>query len=291
LAARDVLGKPSMKQAMLASVAVILTNDMLVAYLPVFGEEGGLPVELIGLLLAVRAGGTLAGVDGEALAAAVGRLESLFPKDFRMVLRQADAEAADPSGRVERLAALQIAVGQRRQVWIEYAAASKGGEITERVVDPYALIPYVKSWHLVGHCHLRDDVRLFKLDRIRHLRPLDTRFAVPDDFDLAEYLRRGWGLMPGIDGPVEEVALRFSPPTASFVAEEVWHPAQRVEREPDGAVIFRVAVVVTPELRRWVFRYGSDVAVLAPAHLRAWVIAEARKMLDRAGVTASGVSV
>ncbi len=58
-AARDVLGKPSMKQAMLASVAVILTNDMLVAYLPVFGEEGGLPVELIGLLLALRAGGSM----------------------------------------------------------------------------------------------------------------------------------------------------------------------------------------------------------------------------------------
>ena len=123
--------------------------------------------EALALLLAVRAGARLAGVDGEALAAAVGRLESLFPRDLRAVLRAADAEAPDPTGREERLATLHRAIGQGRQVWLRYAAASKGGEVTERIVDPYAVIPYVKSWHLVGHCHLRDDVRLFKLDRIQ----------------------------------------------------------------------------------------------------------------------------
>lgn len=58
-AARQVLSRPSIKQAMLASVAVILTNDMLVAYLPVFGEEASLPVELVGGLLAVRAAGSM----------------------------------------------------------------------------------------------------------------------------------------------------------------------------------------------------------------------------------------
>src|SRR5438067_1080388 len=80
--------------------------------------------------------------------------------------------------------------------------------------------------------------------------------------DLAEFLGRGWGLMPGVDGPVEQVVLRFQPPSASFVAEEVWHPSQRVEREPSGAVLFRVDVVVTPELRRWVYRYGREVEAL-----------------------------
>lgn len=233
--------------------------------------------EAVALLLAVRAGRALAGVDGAALHAAVGRLESLFPREFRAVLRATEAEASDPTGRMESLAALQVAVGQRRQVRLEYAAASKGGELTERAVDPYAVIPYGKSWHLVAFCHLRDDVRLFKIDRIRRLEPLDTRFAAPD-FDLAEFLGRGWGLMRGIVGPVEEVVLHFRPPTASFVAEESWHPSQRVEWCDDGTVLFRVTVIVTPELRRWVFGYGRDVAVRAPDHLRDWIGAEARAL-------------
>lgn len=240
--------------------------------------------EALALLLAVRAGGALAGVDGEALAAAVGRLESLFPREFRAVLRALDAEAGDPSGRTAALATLQLAVGQPRQVAIEYAAASKGGEVTARVVDPYAVIPYGKSWHLVAHCHLRDGVRLFKIDRIRQLRPGTGRFAEPH-FDLAEFLGRGWGLMRGVAGPVEEVALRFRPPTASFVTEEAWHPSQRVAWDTaDGTATFRVAVIVTPELRRWVYGYGSDVEVLAPDHLRAWVAEEARRVVALAGV-------
>lgn len=238
--------------------------------------------EALALLLATRAGMALAGVDGAALAAAVGRLESLFPREFRAVLRAAAADTADPTGRAESLATLQVAVGQRRRIQLEYAAASKGGEVTERAVDPYAVIPYGKSWHLVAFCHLRDDVRLFKIDRIRQLRPLDDRFPAPE-FDLAEFLGRGWGLMRGVDGPVEEVALRFRPPAASFVTEESWHPSQRVAWTPDGAAIFRATVIVTPELRRWVFGYGSDVEVLTPDHLRDWIGAEARAVATASG--------
>ncbi len=237
--------------------------------------------EALALLLAVRAGATLAGVDSEALGAAVGRLESLFPREFRTVLRALDAEAGGTTGRTEMLATLQVAVGQRRQVRLEYAAASKGGEVTARVVDPYAVVPYGKSWHLVAHCHLREDVRLFKIDRIRQLRPLEDRFPA-SGFDLAEFLGRGWGLMRGVEGPVEAVALRFYPPTASFVTEEVWHPSQRVAWQPDGTALFGVDVIVTPELRRWVYGYGSDVEVLAPTHLRDWIIDEARRVAARA---------
>ena len=232
--------------------------------------------EALALLLATRAAGQLAGVDGEALAAAVGRLESLFPRDLRPVLRAAENGLDDPGGRAARLAALEVAVTQRRQVWIEYSAPSRGGEVTERTVDPYAVVPYGRSWHFVGYCHLRDDLRVFKLDRIRQLRSLDSRFPPPTDFDLGRYLDHGWGLMPGIDGPVKEVILRFRPPDAHFVAEERWHATQRVEWEPNGTLLFRVAVVVTPELRHWVYRYGREVEVLAPASLREWVVAEAR---------------
>jgi predicted DNA-binding transcriptional regulator YafY len=232
--------------------------------------------EALALLLATRAGGQVAGVDGEALAAAVGRLESLFPRDLLPVLRAAAGGPGDPTGRTARLAALQLAVGRRQRVHIEYAAASRGGAVTERTVDPYAVIPYVRSWHLIGHCHLRGAPRLFKLDRIRQLRPLDERFPPPADFDLGRFLSGGWGLMPGVAGPVEEVALRFRPPAAHFVAEERWHEAQQAEWQSDGTLLFRVNVVVTPELRRWVYRHGREVEVLTPASLREWVAAEAR---------------
>lgn len=237
--------------------------------------------EALALLLAVRAGAALAGVDGEALGAAVGRLESLFPRELHPVLRAAEPGAADPGGRAARLADLEVAVARRRQVWIEYAAASRGGAVTARTIDPYAVFPYGRSWHCVAYCHLREDVRLFKVDRIRVWRVLDGRFPAPADFDLERYLGRGWGLMPGVEGPVEAVTLRFHPPAASFVAEERWHQSQRVEWEPGGTMLFRVDVPLTPEFRHWVYHYGQQVEVLEPASLREWVRAEALGVAER----------
>lgn len=239
--------------------------------------------EALALLLAVRVGGTIAGVDGEALAAAVGRLESVFPGELRAVLRQAEGDTLKHQQRLQWLAALNLAIAQQQQVRLVYAAVSHGGTVTERIVDPYAIIPYGRSWHFVGYCHLREDTRLFKLDRIQQLHPLTSTFTQPASFDLAAYLQQGWGLMRGVAGPTEQVVLRFAQPVASFVAEEQWHPSQAVTWEADRSAIFQVQVVVTPEFQRWVFGYGSKVRVLAPASLREWVRQEALLVAAQAG--------
>ena len=55
-----VLVVPSMPQAMLASLTVLTSIDILVAYLPAYGEATGLPVEVVGFLLATRAAASMA---------------------------------------------------------------------------------------------------------------------------------------------------------------------------------------------------------------------------------------
>ncbi len=59
-AAWIVLRKPGMAAAMFVSLTVISSIDVLVAYLPAYGEATGLSVETVGLLLSVRAGASLA---------------------------------------------------------------------------------------------------------------------------------------------------------------------------------------------------------------------------------------
>lgn len=55
-----VLRRPGMASAMYVSITVASTIDVLVAYLPVYGEVRGLPVTVVGLLLSLRAGATMA---------------------------------------------------------------------------------------------------------------------------------------------------------------------------------------------------------------------------------------
>jgi len=58
-AARAVMSRPGMPFAMLVSMVVVSSIDVLIAYLPVYGEVRGLAVSTVGILLAIRAGASM----------------------------------------------------------------------------------------------------------------------------------------------------------------------------------------------------------------------------------------
>ncbi|MEZ0241375.1 MAG: MFS transporter [Chloroflexota bacterium] len=58
-AAIQIFRQPGMTAAMLVSITVISSVDVLVAYLPAYGDANGIPVETVALLLSVRAGSSL----------------------------------------------------------------------------------------------------------------------------------------------------------------------------------------------------------------------------------------
>jgi MFS family permease len=76
---RAILRTPGMLPAMLASMTVLATMDVMVVYLPALGEERGLSVATIGALLAVRAGASMAS------RLALGRVIGRFGRDRLMV--------------------------------------------------------------------------------------------------------------------------------------------------------------------------------------------------------------
>ncbi|MCL4531758.1 MAG: WYL domain-containing protein, partial [Actinobacteria bacterium] len=69
-----------------------------------------------------------------------------------------------------------------------------------RTVDPYTLIPHERSWYLIAHCHLRGEVRTFKVSRIDRIERTGEEFVFPRDFDLTDYMGHTWGLLRGEAG-------------------------------------------------------------------------------------------
>lgn len=238
--------------------------------------------EALALILAAQAARQVVGIDSADLAAAITRLEAQFPLPLRDLLQGAGPDVPLDPGAVHRkhvLSAIERAIAARRKVRIAYASATRGGALTERTVQPYALLQYVRSWHVVAYCELREDVRMFKVDRIRDLWPADDAYAFPADFDLAAYRGEGWGILRTTDLPAERVELLFDDQAGRWVGEERWHPRQSVEVRDDGRVYFRVEVPVTPELVRWVLGYGRHVTVVSPESLRDEVAAEAKAVI------------
>ena len=238
--------------------------------------------EALALLLAVQAARQVSGVSSGELAAAVARLEALFPPEFRPLLQHITREptmTAQQEHRRNMLMRLHRALLEGRKIRVVYETLSRKGEATERIVHPYYIMPYVRSWYLIAYCEWRKDTRIFKVDRIREATLLNERYQIPDDFDLEAYLGPTWGIMRGEAGDPVEVVLRFEPEAGRWVAEEFWHPTQRVEEQPDGTVLFRLHVAITPELVNWLLSYGSRVEVLEPPELRERVVEELYKTI------------
>jgi len=89
-------------------------------------------------------------------------------------------EGSNESGRWYRLSE---AVARSRRVIMEYFVESRQ-ELTKRTIDPLGLVYYTDHWNLVAFDHLRDEVRNFRLDRIREMFVLTERFDRPGGFDL-----------------------------------------------------------------------------------------------------------
>jgi predicted DNA-binding transcriptional regulator YafY len=238
--------------------------------------------EALALVLAAQSGRRMGGIPHADLSSAIARLHSVFPPEMRTLVERLDGGETGSvyEHREEMLAVCSQAVSQRRSLNIIYAAASRNGIESTRRVDPYAVVPYVKSWHMIGYCHLRQDIRTFKLDRIREVISIGGSFEQANDFELEAYLAAGWGLIRGIEEPAEEIELSFNATAGRWVAEEVWHASQILEWMDDGRLRFCVTIQMTPEFQRWVFRYGSEVEVIKPASLREWVHDEARAILS-----------
>jgi predicted DNA-binding transcriptional regulator YafY len=239
--------------------------------------------EALALLLATRAARQATGIDTADLAAAITRLESLFPEEFRPMLQKligAPARTAQSGHRHRMLALLHHALMDGRKVRVLYETRSRGGEVNERVVRPYHIMPYVRSWHLIAYCEWRQAPLMFKIDRIHEATILDDHYRIPKDFDVDGYLGMTWGIMRDPSKTPENVVLRFAPDAGRWVGEEYWHKSQQLEELEDGRILFKLHVVITPELVSWLLYYGSKVEVLEPPSLRGRVADEHRKAAD-----------
>lgn len=141
----------------------------------------------VALALAVAGDGTAAGVPS-ATDRALVKLTRLLPADLReRVTAMSTTTAvlperwkrADPDPEIALT--LADALRLRRRVRLEYARA--GDASSERDVDPYGLVVHARRWYLVGHDHLRDDLRTFRVDRLRSAEVLPIRCVVPRGFD------------------------------------------------------------------------------------------------------------
>lgn len=157
-------------------------------------------------------------------------------------------------------AQLSEAVAQQNPVFITYHVESRD-ETTKRKVDALGIVYYFDHWNLIGYCHLRKDVRNFRLDQIRELYVMSETFKAHQDFDLQKFLEEKGA------GRQQRIALHFSPQVYGWARKRI--PARIEEELPaDGGIQVAFYFENLDYIAKWLLAFGTEVQVLEPQALK-----------------------
>lgn len=231
----------------------------------------------LGLLAARRLG---LGADAASVEGALAKVERVMPEALRErvgAVQQTLALDLCPPQAVPDNAVVVLLGGAARdgrRVRLRYR--SWKGEETERLVDPYGLAYHGGRWFAAGHCHLRGDVRVFRLDRVLRAERSGEAFAPPEGFDTLEHVTRslattpnGWYVEALLRTTLEEARQAVSPSLAALdaVPEGVVLRCYMTDLDWMARILAglwcTVEVREPPELRDALVRFAERVAALA----------------------------
>jgi predicted DNA-binding transcriptional regulator YafY len=128
---------------------------------------------------------------------------------------------APPQARVVTILSESVQAGRRLR--LHYRSARS--EITARAFDPYGVVYHEGLWYAIGYCHLRQEQRLFRLDRILSVEPLNETFSLPEDFSALSAVQQALASVPStwqIEVSLQttlEKALRLSSLSSAYFKE------------------------------------------------------------------------
>lgn len=217
-----------------------------------------------------------------AAAQSAGRkIEGVLPEKLREEvhylqnsIRFVSGGSMEGSPRAELLQQLRRAIIQRTTVRFHYytrLTIDGKGEQNWREANPYGLIHSYGAWHLVAWCHLRRDMRNFRLDRMENLELLPDIFDRPTGFAM----RVG----RGNDSRTLVIRVLFDDEVARWVQESPSFYTTNQEQTGAGLVV-TLQVRHESEVLQWLLSWGSHAHVLEPESLRSRLAEEALAILQ-----------
>ena len=175
-------------------------------------------------------------------------------------------------GEPPHLDALRRAADTRERVEIDYYSFGRNAT-TSRKIDPRSVFHAFGHWYAAAYCHQAQDDRLFRLDRIRAVRPTGEHFdpTAGEEPDFGESVYH-----PRTDDPRVTLELDAA---ATWVVES--YPSEEVEERPDGSWRVVLAVSERAWLERLLLELGPAARVVAPAELQTVGAEAADRLLTR----------
>jgi proteasome accessory factor BC len=177
-------------------------------------------------------------------------------------------------GLSQRLSKIETAIFRRKTIVFDYYTIGRDAQ-EKRKVDPYHLLFRGGQFYLIGYSHERNDVRVFRVSRIRgkvgYASKAEHDFNRPDDFDPRTYATRtDWQL----GDPVGRARIWLSDRIDWLALRHFGHAGEVTDA--DGGVIFETDYADSRQVVAWVLGLGDQARIEGPEELAE----EARERLE-----------
>jgi predicted DNA-binding transcriptional regulator YafY len=191
------------------------------------------------------------------------------------------ADRSDSAELTDWTRILTEALLARKTVRFKYHGIYRGTP-TDRHVRPYGLLFQHGHWYLVGHDENRDDVRVFRVERMEEPRPNSKQphtadYDIPEEFSLEEFRdREAWELGSGEDG-VLEARVKFEFPLSLWAERNGFGELESEDEQGNSIRKFEIRQV-DPFLR-WILSQRGEARIVEPPELVERVTDLAREVM------------
>ncbi|MDM5338166.1 YafY family protein [Fictibacillus enclensis] len=162
---------------------------------------------------------------------------------------------------------LEQAVADGYSVKILY---HKSGEkqLNYRLVDPYRIIYWNNKWYVIGFCHLRNDIRSFRVDRIESLMLTENKFKRPENFSARDFFMKN--LLPTIEDKegIISLVINGNESTLNDVCQHWFLGHYLHERNSNQAVFLLEKDIVHTYIPYLLLPYGKSIQIIEPISLK-----------------------
>lgn len=216
-----------------------------------------------------------------AVAGTQAKLDRVMPKTLRRKISDLNAVVALDLSRPQAVSGSELfaeaarcaSAGQR--ILMTYRA--NDGTTTEREIDPYGIGYLNGAWYVVGYCHMRRDLRSFRLDRVRAVVPLPRTFGRPAGFDVLTHLRESIAALPR----AHTIVVMFQGAMAD-VRRVIPQSLGKLSEQPRGIRLDAQADNLLPFMRE-LLRFDLEFRITKPKALKVALAAHLRRLLETHG--------
>jgi len=209
---------------------------------------------------------------GEALNRAISKLSKHSNQDQETKINQ-HLTSLEVISRISSLTMvpflkdLEKAVADGCSVKILY---HKSGEkqLNYRLVDPYRIIYWNNKWYVIGFCHLRNDIRSFRVDRIESLMLTENKYKRPENFSARDFFMKN--LLPTIEDKEDIISLVISgnESTLNDFCQHWFLGHYLHERNSNQAVFLLEKDIAHTYIPYLLLPYGKSIQIIEPISIK-----------------------